>query len=65
MKKILLSTLTTLLLLTGCSTIKTIKLMKSGEVEQKEFNEETTDPMRNIQLMLNQRMTKMRNLLSL
>lgn len=38
MKKILLSTLTTLLLLTGCSTIKTIKLMKSGEVEQKEFN---------------------------
>ena len=38
MKKILLSTLTTLLLLTGCSTIKTIKLMKSGEVEQEEFN---------------------------
>ena len=37
-KKILLSTLTTLLLLTGCSTIKTIKLMKSGEVEQEEFN---------------------------
>ena len=38
MKKILLSTLTTLLLLTGCSSIKTIKLMKSGEVEQEEFN---------------------------
>jgi len=38
MKKLLLSTLVMLLLLTSCSTLKTTKLMKSGEVEQKVFN---------------------------
>ena len=38
MKKILLLAFTGLLFLTSCSTIKTIKLMKSGEIEQEEFN---------------------------
>lgn len=37
MKKLLLSTFAVLLLI-SCSTLKTIKLMKSGEVEQEEFN---------------------------
>ena len=38
MKKLLLSIFVMLLLLTSCSTLKTIKLMKSGEIEQEEFN---------------------------
>lgn len=38
MKKIVLSVLTLFFLLTSCSTIKTIKLMKDGEVEQEEFS---------------------------
>ena len=38
MKKLLLSAFVMLLLLTSCSTLKTFKLMKSGEVEQEEFN---------------------------
>jgi predicted aspartyl protease len=38
MKKLLLSTFVMLLLLTSCNTLKTIKLMKSGEIEQEEFN---------------------------
>jgi predicted aspartyl protease len=38
MKKILLSIITILIILTSCSTIKTVKLMKSGEVEQEVFN---------------------------
>ena len=38
MKKILLSIISILILLTSCSTIKTVKLMKSGEVEQEVFN---------------------------
>ena len=38
MKKLLLSTFVMLLLLTSCSALKTVKLMKSGEIEQEEFN---------------------------
>ena len=40
MKKILILSTFTLLLLTSCSTLKTIKLLKSGEVEQQEFKVE-------------------------
>ena len=38
MRNLLKLTFVILLLLTNCSTLKTIKLMKSGEVQQEEFN---------------------------